>query len=107
MQFWDRTYIMASKASNFKSMGIIQNIFILTYKNLRATRGKIMRSAGNHQENILVSQVLIEVKNMQNTVLQAIRAHSYEENEENEPPSGHNANTITIGDDIQLDNCRC
>ena len=62
-----------------------------------------MRSAGYHQVNILASQVLTEVKNVQNIVLQALQAHAYEENEENEPLSGHDTNIITTGDAVQLD----
>ena len=61
-----------------------------------------MRWADYHQVNMLVSQVLTEVKYVQNTVVQALQAHSFEEHEENEPQFGHNSNSITNGDAIQL-----
>ena len=77
--------------------------FTAAYKNLRATRGKTMRSAGYHQANMLASQVLTEVKSVQEAVLQALQTHSLERNDEHVPPAEHSANSMSAGEEIQLE----
>ena len=62
-----------------------------------------MRSAGYHQANMLASQVLTEVKSVQEAVLQALQTHSLERNDEHIPPAEHSANSMSAGEEIQLE----
>ena len=85
------------KSSTARTLIAFKVHFTKAHNNLKATREKTIRSVGYHQANMLVSQVLTEVKNVQNTVLQVLEAHTYKENDENEPPTGHSANIMSTG----------
>jgi hypothetical protein len=69
--------------------------FERAHRILRKTRGKTMKGTAFHRANMLADQVLQEVRSVQENVLEALEATSFNtEDKENDPPPQQQANIV-------------